>query len=194
MVDVAHLARTRDQFVFLTSKLLQIVDSWEEPQCYQWMRDTVLGKFGDFWYGATGVPGTIASNNVLESWNERAKSHNLLRGTSQPTPDVVYESLAQLVHAEGENGGCHLRFAREPVRRMPAHVQMAATWLQQAETKYWIRDDEETRTVLYVDAPYELSVGRRQRLRMKKRNVSCCGVCVSACLTAVGLLRGLFSQ
>eukprot|EP00918_Siedleckia_nematoides_P033249 GHVU01072171.1.p1 GENE.GHVU01072171.1~~GHVU01072171.1.p1 ORF type:complete len:461 (-),score=38.92 GHVU01072171.1:1431-2813(-) len=172
MIDMLHVCRTTKQFDAVGSQCARIIEEqWEDAKLLKWFNDIVLDVHKDFAYNSTCVPGVLATNNCAEAWNNKTK-HIWVTGLRCTTADVVGSAMKELVHGDSEELGAHVPFTRQPLKRMPAHIQAARDLLLPENTQYFVLQRETDRTLLFVHSSYEESVGRRQRGRNKKRTAS----------------------
>eukprot|EP00918_Siedleckia_nematoides_P096738 GHVU01212257.1.p1 GENE.GHVU01212257.1~~GHVU01212257.1.p1 ORF type:complete len:387 (+),score=40.43 GHVU01212257.1:2454-3614(+) len=168
LVDLLHRCRTSAQFDAIGKVTVRIIETWEESAFLQWFQDIVLDKYRHFHYTVTGVPGTLPSNNNVESYNESVKAHTWTTGLKAATVCVIRSAIHQLAFNDSRDLGGHLPITRNPLRYMPQQLQEAADMLLIENKQYYYKRDAEYRVDYFFDSPYDKAIGRRQRGRNKK--------------------------
>eukprot|EP00918_Siedleckia_nematoides_P061630 GHVU01134509.1.p1 GENE.GHVU01134509.1~~GHVU01134509.1.p1 ORF type:complete len:233 (+),score=27.30 GHVU01134509.1:96-794(+) len=169
MIDILHVCRTPEQFDQIGIKCALIIsEEWHDLPLHAWFNNIVLTVHKNFSYNSTGVPGVLASNNVSEAWNRKTKD-TWFSGMKCTSADLLSTCIKELLHGDGSELGGHVPFTRQPLKRMPRHIQDAQKLLLPKNAQYHMLQEEDERTVLFVSCPYEEAIGRRQKGRQKKR-------------------------
>eukprot|EP00918_Siedleckia_nematoides_P014704 GHVU01031907.1.p1 GENE.GHVU01031907.1~~GHVU01031907.1.p1 ORF type:complete len:180 (+),score=24.26 GHVU01031907.1:297-836(+) len=169
MIDILHVCRTPEQFGEIGRKCANIIlDEWMETRLHTWFTKVVLEVHKEFRYNSSEIPGVLANNNATEAWNKKTKD-TWVSGLNSTTAEVVSSAIKELLHGDGCEVGGSIAFTREPLKRMPKHIEAARKLLLPENEQYWTLKQEPERTVLFVDSSYEESIGRRQKGRTKQR-------------------------
>eukprot|EP00918_Siedleckia_nematoides_P008133 GHVU01017637.1.p1 GENE.GHVU01017637.1~~GHVU01017637.1.p1 ORF type:complete len:391 (+),score=43.02 GHVU01017637.1:767-1939(+) len=159
--ELIHRCRTEEMAAAVGLRAADIIESWGEQVYADYFRRNILPL--RFFYSCVGVDGVLPSNNSLESTNRNIKEDKLAGAHAAPTGDVVKKLITDLVTLDGkQRTSPTIPFQRKQLCLPAAHVKRAKRLLDCTKACMWSTDDA---TVLYVDCPYDPSIGASQRKR-----------------------------
>eukprot|EP00918_Siedleckia_nematoides_P088512 GHVU01194565.1.p1 GENE.GHVU01194565.1~~GHVU01194565.1.p1 ORF type:complete len:362 (+),score=25.31 GHVU01194565.1:1354-2439(+) len=145
-------------------RVVALIRSWGEEVYAEYFVKYILPR--TYFYSCTGVPGVLPSNNCVESYNNSLKHQKWFGGISVPSSDALLNGIGNLMQLDARERACPpLPCQRRRLSTPARHISRATALLECTKSWLW---EPQGGDVLYVDCPYQPSIGARQKQRLKR--------------------------